>query len=377
MWTNEEMQYMRMAMELAEKGCGFVNPNPMVGAVIVKDGEIIGKGWHTRYGHAHAEREALSTCSGNPQGSRMYVTLEPCCHYGKQPPCTEAILEAGISEVIVGMQDPNPLVSGKGIAVLRDAGVMVRSGLLEDDIRFQNRVFVKYIRTGIPWVAMKSAMTMDGKTATASGHSKWVTGEESRQYVQILRSRYSAIMAGRGTVSADDPMLNCRLEGMRSPVRILPDSMASLRMDSGIVRTAGQYRTLLFHTARADYAKLAMLRDAGIETVVCNEVLSEGRIFVDPEDMLRKTGDLGIDSVLLEGGAELNWSFVSRGLTDEYYLFYAPKISGGKNAPSSVGGDGFDRMDGVAEMDIVEIMRTGNDILVHGIAKEQVGCLQE
>ena len=307
----------------------------------------------------------------------MYVTLEPCCHYGKQPPCTEAILEAGISEVIVGMQDPNPLVSGKGIAVLRDAGVKVRSGLLEDDIRFQNRVFVKYIRTGIPWVAMKSAMTMDGKTATASGHSKWVTGEESRQYVQILRSRYSAIMAGRGTVSADDPMLNCRLEGMRSPVRILPDSMASLRMDSGIVRTAGQYRTLLFHTARADYAKLAMLRDAGIETVVCNEVLSEGRIFVDPEDMLRKTGDLGIDSVLLEGGAELNWSFVSRGLTDEYYLFYAPKISGGKNAPSSVGGDGFDRMDGVAEMDIVEIMRTGNDILVHGIAKEQVGCLQE
>lgn len=363
---------MRMAMELAEKGCGFVNPNPMVGAIIVKEGKIIGRGWHARYGHAHAEREALSTCSGDPHGARMYVTLEPCCHYGKQPPCTEAILEAGISEVTVGMQDPNPLVSGEGIAALLRAGVKVRTGLLEDEIRFRNRVFIKYIMTGMPWVAMKSAMTMDGRIATAGGHSKWVTGEESRQYVQMLRARYSGIMAGRGTVTADDPMLDCRLEGMRSPVRILPDSMASLSMDSGIVRTAGKYRTVLFHTSLADPDKLARLRDAGIETIECVEILSGENVFVEPEDMLRKTGNLGIDSVLLEGGAELNWSFVSRSLTDEYYLFYAPKIVGGKDAPSSVEGDGFDRMDCAAEMDIVEIMRTGNDILVHGIAKKKV-----
>lgn len=370
MWSDEDRKYMTRAIALAAKGEGFVNPNPLVGAVIVRDGRIIGEGWHHRYGMAHAEREALTACLEDTVGVKMYVTLEPCCHYGKQPPCTDAILASGISEVIVGLTDPNPKVAGKGIEILRNAGIEVRTGLMEDEIRKQNRVFLKYIQQKRPWVVLKSAMTLDGRIASHTGDSKWVTEEQARMFVQELRARYMGIMVGRGTVEADNPMLNCRIDGMRSPVRILPDSMASLSLDSNIVKTAGQYKTILFHLADAPADKLAALGAAGVETVECRGVAgSGGGMAVDPEDMLDRLGASGIDSLLLEGGGELNWSFVSKGLVDEYYLFYAPKIIGGRNAVAAVAGDGFRTMDEAEVVCVESVEMIGQDILVHGLKK--------
>lgn len=377
MWSDEDRKYMTRAMALAAKGEGFVNPNPLVGAVIVREGRIIGEGWHHRYGMAHAERDALAACTENPEGATMYVTLEPCCHYGKQPPCTDAIMASGISEVIVGLTDPNPKVAGKGIEILRNAGIEVRTGLMEDEIRKQNRVFLKYIQQKRPWVVLKSAMTLDGRIASRTGDSKWVTGEEARQFVQKLRSRCMGIMAGRGTVEADNPMLNCRIDGMRSPVRILPDSMASLALDSNIVKTAGQYKTILFHLADAPADKLAALGAAGVETVECRGVAGGGGMAVDPEDMLDRLGAAGIDSLLLEGGGELNWSFVSKELVDEYYLFYAPKIIGGRNAVAAVAGNGFGKMGDAAELRVDSVQMIGKDILVHAYTRIERICLQE
>ena len=213
-----DQQYMRMALQLAEKGCGFVAPNPMVGAVIVKDGRIIGQGWHERYRGSHAERNALASCTESPRGADMYVTLEPCCHHGKQPPCVDAILEAGIRRVVIGSTDPNPLVSGKGIQILRENGVEVTENILQKECSALNEVFFHYIRTGRPFVVMKYAMTLDGKIAAYTGVSKWITGEAARNHVHQQRHRFTAIMTGVGTVLADDPLLTCRMEGGRNPL---------------------------------------------------------------------------------------------------------------------------------------------------------------
>ena len=214
----KDIEYMNRAIALARKGTGWVNPNPLVGAVLVKDGRIIGEGWHERCGGLHAERNAFRNCRESAEGATLYVTLEPCCHYGKTPPCTEAVIENRIARVVVGLTDPNPLVAGKGIAQLRAAGIEVVAGVEEAAIRDLNRVFLKYITTGLPWVVLKTAMTLDGKIAAYTGDSKWVTGEAARHRVQEMRSEHMAIMAGIGTVRADDPLLNCRLEGdVRQP----------------------------------------------------------------------------------------------------------------------------------------------------------------
>ncbi len=222
--------YMRMALELAKKGMGWTAPNPMVGAVIVKDGRIIGQGWHERWGEAHAERNALASCLEPPEGATMYVTLEPCCHHGRQPPCTDAILEAGIRRVVVGAGDPNPLVAGKGIRILQEHGVAVTEHVLEAECRKLNEVFFHFIRTKRPFVVMKYAMTMNGKIAAYTGASKWITGETAREHVQTQRHRYTGIMVGVGTVLADDPMLTCRIPDGKQPVRIVCDT--SLRTPS-------------------------------------------------------------------------------------------------------------------------------------------------
>ena len=214
MCNDEDIKYMRMALALAERGRGHVGPNPMVGAVIVRDGRVLARGWHHVCGSLHAERDALASCSESVGGATMYVTLEPCCHHGKQPPCTDAIIAAGISRVVMAMTDPNPLVAGHGAAILREHGIEVTSGVLEAEARHLNRIFIKYITTRRPWVVLKWAMTLDGRIAAVSGDSKWVSGEQSRRLVHELRGRYMGIVAGKGTVLADDPMLNCRLDGM-------------------------------------------------------------------------------------------------------------------------------------------------------------------
>ena len=240
-----DQEYMLRAIQLAKKGEGWTNPNPMVGAVIVKDGKIIGEGYHKKYGELHAERNAIASLTESAEGAVIYVTLEPCCHHGKTPPCTEAIIEQKIRKVVIGSRDPNPKVAGKGVQMLREAGVTVVEDFMREECDQLNPVFFHYITTKTPYVVMKYAMTLDGKIATKTGASKWISGEEARSLVHEMRHDYMAIMAGIGTVLADDPMLNVRLEGKKSPVRIICDSMLRIPLDSQICQTAGRYRTIV------------------------------------------------------------------------------------------------------------------------------------
>ena len=362
MVRQEDIEYMRRARELAERGVGFTNPNPMVGAVIVKGGKVIGEGWHERCGEWHAERNAFKNCTVPAEGATMYVTLEPCCHYGKTPPCTEAIIEHGIARVVVGMEDPNPLVAGKGIALLREAGIEVVCGVEEEALREQNRVFLKYISTKLPWVAMKTAMTLDGKIATRTGDSKWITGAEARAYVHELRHRFMAIVVGIGTAVADDPLLNCRIEGrgVRQPIRVVVDSNARLSLDSQLVKTAGEYRTIVAHTRFAPEESVKALREAGVEMLLCKE--KEG--LVDVRNLLELLGQSGIDSILLEGGGSLNYTFLAEGLADELYAFIAPKIVGGMNAKTPVEGAGMEKMADAINLELENVLNIGHDVLL-------------
>lgn len=362
-FSEEDHRFMLRALELAERGRGFVNPNPLVGAVIVRNGKIIGEGWHERYGGLHAERNAFRNCKEDPQGATLYVTLEPCCHYGKTPPCTEAVIGNGIARVVVGLTDPNPLVGGKGLEQLKQAGIVVETGLEEEALKEQNKIFLKYIKTRLPWVVLKTAMTLDGKIATATGDSKWVTGEEARYRVQKMRAEYMGILIGTGTLRMDDPLLNCRLEGeVRQPIRIVADSRASVTADSQIMQTAQLYPVLIAHTSRAEKEKLEGIRQWGAQTLCCEE--ENGRI--DLKDMLQKLGERGIDSILLEGGGELAFSFLEKGLIDEVFAFMAPKMVGGKEAKTPLEGEGIQRMSEAVRLCKIKTERIGEDILIRG-----------
>lgn len=366
MVTNDDIRFMRRALELALRGEGAVNPNPLVGAVIVRNGRIIGAGWHERWGGLHAERNALARCSEPAAGATMYVTLEPCCHHGKTPPCTEALISAGIKRVVVGMPDPNPLVAGKGIAQLREAGIEVECGVLEEELRYQNRIFIKYITTRLPWVVMKAAMTLDGKIATSTGDSRWVTGPEARKRVHEMRHSLMAILVGIGTVEADDPMLNCRLEGEhRQPIRLVADSTARIALDTQLVRTALEQRTIVAHTARAEQSRLDALHKAGVETWCCAE--EEGHLSM--RDLMQKIGATGIDSLLVEGGGQLNSSLLRSGFVDEAAFFVAPKLVGGADAKSPIEGRGVERMAEAVELEGLEVEHFGADLLIHGLIK--------
>lgn len=360
-FTEADRQFMLRAMELAERGKGFVNPNPLVGALIVRGDRIIGEGWHEYYGGLHAERNAFKNCIEDPRGATLYVTLEPCCHHGKTPPCVDAVIEQGIARVVVGLKDPNPLVAGKGLEKLVNAGIEVVTGVEEEVLREQNRVFLKYIATGLPWVTLKTAMTLDGKIAAFTGDARWVTGDDARLRVHRMRSEYMGIMVGSGTVKTDDPLLNCRLEGEhRQPVRIVVDSKASVAFDSQVVRTARVFPLLVAHTVQADEEQLEMIQEAGGGTLLCEE--KDGR--VDITDLLKKLGARGIDSVLLEGGGELNYTFVKAGVIDEVYAFIAPKIVGGRTAKTPVEGEGFKRMGEALELSPFAVEAIGRDILL-------------
>lgn len=357
--TDED--YMRLALELAEKGCGWTSPNPMVGAVIVKNGEIIGQGCHLRYGEAHAERNALASCTQPPAGATMYVTLEPCCHYGKQPPCTDAILEAGIARVVIGSSDPNPLVSGKGTAALMAHGVAVTEHVLEKECRKLNEVFFHYITAGSPFVAMKYAMTLDGKIAACTGASRWITGEEARAHAHALRHRYRAIMAGVQTVLDDDPMLTCRIEGGRNPIRIICDTALRTPLVSKIVQTA-QEAPVILATCCTDQQKCEPYRELGCRLLAVPE--KQGH--VDLKALMAQLGAEGIDSILLEGGAELNWSAVSAGIVNKVYAYIAPSILGGAGAKTPVGGKGADDPGHAFGICSSTVRRIGRDFLIEG-----------
>ena len=371
---------MQRAIALAKKGAGFVNPNPMVGCVVVKDNEIITEGYHEYYGGLHAERNALTNSTADCKDATLYVTLEPCCHYGKTPPCTEIIIEKGIKKVVVGLLDPNPLVAGKGIKILEDAGIEVVTGVEVEEIKDLNKVFLKYIKTKRPYVLLKTAMTLDGKIASYTGDSKWITNEKSRQLVHKLRSEMMGIVAGIETVKADNPMLNCRLEvqqptansqqpNIHQPIRIIIDTKASISLESNIVKTANEYKTILAigqqSTVDSQQTKIDELKSLNVDILYCEE--KDGH--VDINDLMIKLGQKGIDSILLEGGATLNAAFLEAGCVDEVYAFIAPKIIGGEHSKSPVGGQGIELMKDAIMLKDIKIETFDNDILIKGKIK--------
>lgn len=373
-----DREYMSRAIELAELGRGWVNPNPAVGAVIAKEGRVIGEGWHERYKGLHAERNAFASLTESAEGADLYVTLEPCCHYGKTPPCTEAIIAHKIRRVVIGSDDPNPKVAGKGVIQLREAGILVETGVMKAECDRLNPVFFHYITTNMPYVVMKYAMTADGKIATKTGASKWITGEKARARVQEMRHCYMGIIAGIGTVLADDPMLNVRLEGKKSPIRIICDSRLRIPLDSKICRSAGQYRTMIACGKIEDgdlgiekkkeqdadckemVRKAEKLRAMGIEVVSLPDV--QGR--VDLLLLMNYLGSQKIDSVFLEGGGELNDSFLRAGLVQELKVFIAPKIFGGKEAKTPVSGVGVELPDQGTAFVLEKTSVIGEDFLL-------------
>ena len=350
--------YMRRAIELAKKARGFTNPNPLVGAVIVKDGRIIGEGCHERYGELHAERNAIAALTESAEGATIYVTLEPCCHYGKTPPCTEAIIEQKIGRVVIGSRDPNPKVAGKGAKILREAGIVVEEDFLRDECDALNPVFFHYITTKTPYVVMKYAMTADGQIATKTGASKWITGEEARNRVHTMRHEYMSILVGIGTVLADDPMLNVRIEGLKSPIRVVCDSKLRIPLESQIVRTAGEYRTIVAYVD-GENEKEAALADAKVELL---EIPSESET-VDLKDLMQKLGEMGIDSVFIEGGGTLNENALRSGIVQEVKAFIAPKIFGGASVKTPVEGIGVAEVNEAVLMELTNISKIGEDIL--------------
>lgn len=359
----DHAHFVRRALELGRLGLGRTSPNPAVGAVIVRDGMIIGEGYHQQAGLPHAEIEAMrdATFRGHdPRGATLYCTLEPCCHTGRTGPCTAAIINAGIARVVVGAGDPNPLVNGKGIAALREAGIEVIEHILEDESAVLIAPFARHISTGMPYVTLKSAMSLDGKIATNAGESKWISSEQSREEVQHLRNESDAVMVGIGTALADDPRLTCRLPEGRNPLRIVVDSKASLSPSCRMLRESG--KTIVATTAGADPQKVAALESAGAEVLVCST--KDGR--VDLRDLLSRLGKRDVQSILVEGGSELAASFIEEGLADRLLLYVAPKIIGGAGK-SPIGGKGISRMDQARIASKMSVRRIGEDLAIEVI----------
>ncbi|MCM1258350.1 MAG: bifunctional diaminohydroxyphosphoribosylaminopyrimidine deaminase/5-amino-6-(5-phosphoribosylamino)uracil reductase RibD [Roseburia sp.] len=351
--------YMRIAIQEAKKGEGWTNPNPMVGAVIVKDGKILNKDYHHKCGEFHAERNAILNCKEDMRGAEIYVTLEPCCHYGKTPPCTEIIIESGIRKAYVGSMDSNPLVAGKGVEMLTAHGIEVITGVLEEECRAMNQVFFHYMDRKTPYVVMKYAMTADGKIATVTGASKWITGEAARQRVQESRHKYMGIMVGVGTVLADNPSLTCRIEGGRNPIRIICDTHLRTPLEAEVVETAKEIRTIIA-TCERDAGKISPYEHAGCQIVITEEY--EGH--VDLRKLMRRLGDMGIDSILLEGGGSLNASALAQGIVQKVESYIAPKLFGGASAKSPVAGAGVTEPSQAYGLKNPKISQIEEDILI-------------
>ena len=356
-----DKEYMLRAISLAKKGEGWTNPNPMVGAVIVKDGRIIGEGYHKKYGELHAERNAFASLKESAKGATMYVTMEPCCHYGKTPPCTQAIIEHEIGKVVIGSKDPNPKVSGKGVQILKEAGISLVEDFLREECDKLNPIFFHYIRTKMPYVVMKYAMTLDGKIATKTGESKWITGKEAREEVQHMRHRYMGIMVGIGTVLADDPMLNVRAKDKKSPIRIICDSKLKIKEDSQIVKTAFNQRTIVVYADSQNIQeKLERLHSLGVETLYCPDESNQ----IDLKKLMIYLGNEGIDSIILEGGGTLNESAVRAGIVKEVQAFIAPKLFGGVNSKTPIEGIGVNLPSEAVKLKYTGICQIGEDIKI-------------
>lgn len=351
---------MKRALLLARKGVGKTSPNPAVGCVIVRDGSIVGEGWHKRAGTPHAEVHALRQAGNLARNADVYVTLEPCAHFGKTPPCADALIEAGVARVFAGMVDPNPKVSGKGLEKLRAAGIVTVAGVLGEECRTVNEPFFKHVTTGRPFVTLKSAMTLDGKTATSIGDSCWITNERSRRHVHKLRSQADAIMVGVGTVIADDPQLTSRIPAGRDSLRVVVDATLRIPLNAQMLHLESLARTVIA-TLSDDASRIARIRECGADIIRCRE--RAGR--VDLSDLLARLGAMNVQSVLLEGGSTLAGEALRMGLIDKFLLFYAPKLVGGEGM-GLFAGVGIERMADALRLRNVTVTRFADDILVQG-----------
>lgn len=361
---------MRRAIELAKGGWSKVKPNPLVGAVIVKDDVILAEGYHQYFGGDHAEVDALKKIDYLADGATIYVSLEPCSHYGKTPPCVESIIKSKISKVVVAMEDPNPLVAGRGIKMLRDKGIEVVSGVMEEEAKKLNEIFIKYITTNKPFCILKSAITLDGKIASRTRNSKWITAEDSRAYTHHIRNRVSGIMVGVSTVIYDDPQLNTRIEGsdVNHPIRIIvDDNNLRIPLDSKVVTTSSEQKTIVVTTDKAPTDKIGKLKSLGVEVLIVND--NNGQ--ADLNDLMVKLGELRVDSILLEGGGTLNYSALESGIVDKVMYFVAPKIIGGRDAITSIEGEGKDKVDDAFKIDDISITRFDQDILIEGYVRKE------
>lgn len=362
-------EYMWLAIKLALKAQGQTSPNPLVGALIVKNGIIVGRGFHCQAGTPHAEINALTEAGNKAQGAELYVNLEPCSHFGRTPPCVDAIIQKKIMKVFMGMVDPNPLVRGKGIRRLKEAGIEVATGILEKECRKLNEVFIKYITTKRPFVILKAAASLDGRVAAESGDSQWITNEKSREYVHQLRSTVDAVLVGIGTVKKDDPLLTCRLKNRqgKDPIRIVVDSTLSISPQAKVLNLNSQAPTIIATTPKAPLKKRALIEKKGARVLV---IPSKDR--VDLRLLMETLGKEEITSVLIEGGSEINTSALQSGIVDKVLFFYAPKIIGGKQAPLMVGGKGIARVKDALVLHNITTKRFGDDVMIEGYIKKDV-----
>lgn len=362
-------KYMRLAMQLAGNAIGRTSPNPLVGAVIVKDNRVVGCGWHRKAGTPHAEVHALNQAGELAQGADVYVTLEPCAHYGKTPPCAKALVEAKVKNVYGGLLDVNPKVAGKGFKILEDAGIHVEYGFLQDELRKQNEVFFKWIEHKKPFIVLKAAMTLDGKIATATGQSKWITNETSRAYGYKLRDIYDGIMVGINTVIEDNPMLTARVDGGKNPIRIVVDSSLKIDINANVVQDKSA-KTIVATTDKADKDKILKLQAQNVDVIVVDKDENDK---VDIEKLLNILGQQNICSILVEGGATLSGSFVAKKLVDKVYFFIAPKIVGGKEAKTPVAGTGILNLQEALALKDIQIEKLEEDVLIIGrVDKDKV-----
>lgn len=373
-----EEQFMKRAIELAKQGAGWTAPNPLVGAVVVKNGRVIGEGYHRKYGELHAERNALAACTEDPAGATLYVTLEPCCHYGKTPPCTEIIIEKKIAKVVIGSRDPNPKVAGKGARILREHGIEVLEDYMREACDALNPVFFHYITTKTPYVVLKFAMTLDGKIATRTGASKWITGEAARNHVHQLRGRYAGILAGIGTVLADDPMLNCRIDGAHQPLRIILDSHLRIPMGNRLVRSAKEYPLLIVcnestRDREEGASRIQKLEEAGAKVWT----LPEKNGHPDLNVLMQRLGEEKIDSVLIEGGGTVNEAALKAHIVHHVYAYIAPKIFGGEDAKTPVEGSGIRLPQECAKLRLAKITVLLNDMLLEYDVEGETECSPE
>jgi diaminohydroxyphosphoribosylaminopyrimidine deaminase/5-amino-6-(5-phosphoribosylamino)uracil reductase len=357
----EDERWMKRALHLAEKGRGRTSPNPMVGAVLVKKGKMVGEGYHARAGEPHAEMVALQKAGREAHGATLYINLEPCIHYGKTPPCAPAVIESGVKSVVAGMEDPNPLVRGKGIEALKRAGLDVRLGILEEECRRLNEAFCKYIIKKEPFVILKVAATLDGKISTRNGESQWISGKASRHLVHRLRDQVDGVVVGIGTILKDDPLLTARIRGGRNPYRIVFDTRLRIPENAKVINIHPA-RTIIATTELGPWEKVEELERKGVQVLVFGT--KDGR--VDAKSCLSRLGELGMMCLLVEGGGKISGAFLDDRLIDKILIFLSPKLIGDPLAPGIFGGQGVTHLKEAVSIKNLKIRKLGEDLLLEG-----------